>query len=476
MSSLFNSIRNNVLSVSFSQFASLLFNIITFGIAARALGIEDFGYFNFLLAGIGVLSKIIDLGVNPIVFRESAKDKEFDRYILPVLTYKLILILVIILSLNAFFQIYQFEYRKILIINFLVINIFLSNKYTTFRELLIVPYKVNLKMIVPATIVFIDNILLLILTMFLGYFEDKLLTFSFFYLVSNLPGTIIIVLLLKNYVKLKLNFNFEKFKYIFIKSLPIWGYVILTILLMQSDIILLKYLKSETEVGIYSAALRLSMPLIIIPSAVTMSIFPIIIQRREKGISNSEIVETVLKVLAILAILFFLFIYINSDLIITIIFGDNYLLASEPLLYLLLSMIFIFTNYFLLDYFTANDLQKLNLWYASIQIVVVVPFYFLLIPILSYNGAAIAKLFSFFVGSIFLFWNLIKYHKVNGYLFKLISWILFSVIITLILPILFTPVVKFLIISLISVLFLFIFKVLSRREIVLIKNLFMSGK
>ena len=127
MSSLFNSIRNNVLSVSFSQFASLLFNIITFGIAARALGIEDFGYFNFLLAGIGVLSKIIDLGVNPIVFRESAKDKEFDRYILPVLTYKLILILVIILSLNAFFQIYQFEYRKILIINFLVINIFLSN-------------------------------------------------------------------------------------------------------------------------------------------------------------------------------------------------------------------------------------------------------------------------------------------------------------------------------------------------------------
>ena len=476
MHSLLNSIRNNVLSVSFSQFASLLFNIITFGIAARALGIEDFGYFNFLLAGIGVLSKIIDMGVNPIVFRESSKNKEFDNYILPALTYKLILIIVIILLLNSFLLISQFEIRKILIINFLVINIFLSNKYTTFRELLIVPYKVNLKMIVPATIVFMDNILLLVLTMFLGYFEDKLLTFSFFYLVSNLPGTIIILFLLKSYVKLNINFDFEKFKYVFIKSLPIWGYVLLTILLMQSDIILLKYLKSETEVGIYSAALRLSMPLIIIPSALTMSVFPIIIDRREKGNSNSEIVETLLKILGVLAILFFLFIFINSKLIITIIFGDNYLLASEPLFYLLLSMIFIFTNYFLLDYFTANDLQKLNLWYAGIQILVVIPSYFFLIPLLSYNGAAIAKLISFLVGSIFLFWNLRKHHNINGYLYKMILWISFSVMITLIFPLWFTPFLKFVILSIISILFLFVFKVLSRREILLIKNIFMSGK
>ncbi|MCO6473126.1 MAG: oligosaccharide flippase family protein, partial [Melioribacteraceae bacterium] len=60
----------NIFSLTFGQGLPLVFNFVIFVIAARALGVENFGLFSSAIAIVGILSKFVDLGIEPIVFRE----------------------------------------------------------------------------------------------------------------------------------------------------------------------------------------------------------------------------------------------------------------------------------------------------------------------------------------------------------------------------------------------------------------------
>ncbi|MAT58415.1 MAG: hypothetical protein CMF23_10635 [Ignavibacteriae bacterium] len=210
MSFTIKSVRNNLFSVTFAQFASFFLNIITFGIIARVLSVEDYGKFNYLLAIVGFTAKFIDLGINPIVLRESAKNNRFSEYIGSVFYVKSLLIILLLVFVNIFsFLVINTMTEKILL-NLLIINIFFSNKYTNIRELLVIPYKICLKMEFPMILVLIDNILLLIISIFLKESEHALLYFGLIYLGTNIPSNVIlfIVLIKKNEIKFLFNKDF----------------------------------------------------------------------------------------------------------------------------------------------------------------------------------------------------------------------------------------------------------------------------
>ncbi|MDP3581904.1 MAG: oligosaccharide flippase family protein, partial [Ignavibacteria bacterium] len=50
--------------------------MIAIVIVVRFLGVDNYGRFSSLLAIVGILARVVDFGIEPIVFREFAKDKD----------------------------------------------------------------------------------------------------------------------------------------------------------------------------------------------------------------------------------------------------------------------------------------------------------------------------------------------------------------------------------------------------------------
>lgn len=64
----------NIISITGSQILSLILFMITFGYIARYLEVTEFGLFNYWLAVIGILAKLMDFGFGPIVFESVQKE------------------------------------------------------------------------------------------------------------------------------------------------------------------------------------------------------------------------------------------------------------------------------------------------------------------------------------------------------------------------------------------------------------------
>lgn len=423
MKTKYKSIRNNIFSITFAQILSLIFNIITFGIAARILSVSDFGLFNYNLAIIGFTAKIIDLGINPIVFRETSKNNAYDKYLGSALATKFLLIILLIVIINTYAVFARLATTTVVLLNLFAINIFFSNKYTNIRELLITPYKTTLRMSIPMILILLDNVLLLLLTLSLNFFNNKLITFAFFYVIANLPSTIILFWLLIKKEKIHFKFEAKLIKSLILTAFPIYGYVVLNIIYKQLDVILLGSIKGADAVAIYSAAVRLSSPFVIFASAITMTFFPIIVKKLENKENINNIVSSVIKILIAFSFTIAMLIVFNAKIILYLVFGEKYIYAELPLQLLITVMTFSFLNFFLVDLLTALNKQKYNFIYAAILLAITTPLYFILLPKFSYNGAALTKLFAIFIGTIFLIYNTMKKVSLNINLIRFILWI-----------------------------------------------------
>lgn len=414
-------IRNSTFIVFVSQFVSLVLNIFTIGIAARYLGVENYGMFNYLLAIVGIGAKVLDFGFNPIIFREHSKHNNSKSFISSVILIRSLSIIIIVILFCFLAYILGLDELKIFLVALLAFNILLSNKFTNLRELVTIPFKVNFRMHIPMLIVILDNVLLLIFVILMPYFNGGLIYFTVVYLLANLPGMIILFLFMNKIYKFEFILDRKELSYLFRESYPLMGYIIIAFLYSQIDIILLQSLSGSLSVGVYSSALRLILPLKIIPNTIVISLFPIIVNNIKNEKSNQIIVNLIAKLFLLFSIIFISFIVITSNEIILIIFGIEYVDAAIPLTILSCTVFFDFFSFFVLDIFTAYGKQKFN--FRFIFLITIFLFFsnLILIPVFGSSGAALSKFLVGFIGFAFLVFLLksqikIKFQTINKYI------------------------------------------------------------
>ncbi len=417
-------IRNNIFFISFGQVISFLLNIITFGIVARVLEVEAFGKFNYALAIIGFSAKIIDLGLNPIILRETTKNKNYNEYVGSAFYLKTTLIGLFFVILNVYLWLDNIGIEEKVLFNLFTLNIFFSGKYTNIRELLITPYKATINMNIPMLLILLDSVLLLGFTALLRANRYALIQFTVIYVASNIPSTFILLYLLKAKQKIKFVFNSGVLLKVIKMSLPVYGYVILMIIFGQSDIILLRTINNNYAVGLYSSAVRLTNPFIIFASAITSTFFPIIVKKKEDRQNIDANISFIVSLLIMLSFIIFIFLFFHSQEIILLVFGSKFLFASKALRFLSVSLIFSFLNFFLIDLFTAVGKQKLNFVYGILLNLISLPAYIFVLPVYSYVGAGAVKLISVVVGTIFLVLFLLRFVKLKISLLRFMGWAL----------------------------------------------------
>lgn len=386
--------------MSVGQGLSLVITFFSITLAAVRLGVSDFGLFSSINAIIVVVSKVTDLGFAPIVIREGTKNIKDFRLLNTSLTLRLIILIPGFIAFNIFSVLFRVENITILLSNIMFLNLIVSLKYQNIRELLDTIFKIDLKMHYSTIVSLLDNFLFLFAVIIMPLFSGGIYYVTLTYVLSNVPGFFIVLLILKRKYRFRYKVCFHQYKWLLQESLPMWGFVLLTAVFQQIDLIFLKYFDSNYASGIYSAAMRLSITLIIIPNVISTTVFPLIMKNKSADPSkNFRLIRLVYKILFFIAFCIAVICTFEAEKIVTILFGNAFSPAAVPMVLLLWSQVFLFYNYFSVDIFTAYNSQKYNFLYAIIVMVINIVLMVFLIPYYSYTGIATAKILSSMLGS-----------------------------------------------------------------------------
>ena len=203
------------------------------------------------------------------------------------------------------------------------------------------------------------------------------------------------------------------------KGLPITGSVLITMLLMKSDIIIISNFMDDISAGIYSAPIRLVSQVSILLNLISFNLIP---KLRFKFISKPD--KNALKLYLstwlfslIIAILFFIF----SPYIIRFGFGNEY--ASSLKLLPLMSIIVFFNGILLTDNAFLNfyNLRNIIFYKNLISLVLNILLNILFIPKFGLQGVLLALLISTIFNSCggILFKKDLYYHYKNLFLPKI---------------------------------------------------------
>ncbi|MBK9098360.1 MAG: flippase [bacterium] len=380
----------------------MLITLVSVTLIARNLGVEQYGLFSSIVALTVLVSKFIDIGFGPIVFRETSKKDSTSDLLNTAFSLRIILLLGLFLVYNTFALITKLDHRELLLSNILFLNIIFSSKYMNFRELLEVLFKVNLNMFSVMLFNTIDSIALLIFVFLMPYIGGGLEYLVIVYVIANVPGFLLLVISLRKKYHYKFSFSFQQGVWLIKEAFPLFGTVILTTAFQQLDVLLLRSLDSEYSVGLYSAALRLTVPLGIIPQALITTIFPLIVRGRETGsASTMPATRLVYKILFLFSFSISFIITFKAEYIIKLIFGGEYSDAYLPMTILFWSILFTYFNTFTLNLLTVYNKQKYNFFATMLIVAVQILLVIILTPIYSYSGVAIARVAAGAAGTIF---------------------------------------------------------------------------
>jgi O-antigen/teichoic acid export membrane protein len=170
---------------------------------------------------------------------------------------------------------------------------------------------------------------------------------------------------------------------------------IVVTLYMRIDQLMIKAMLGETEVGIYAAAVRISEAFYFLPSLITASLFPAILNAKKLSLQRyQQRLQQLYTFMVWLALGIALPMTFAADWLIVILFGKTYVAAGQVLVVHAWSMIFVFLGVASGKWFLAENLIMLTFWRTMLGVIVNIVLNVMLIPSHGLMGAAWATLFS----------------------------------------------------------------------------------
>lgn len=303
---------------------------------ARHLGPKDFGTLNFGIAVMSILLPLANFGLNGIVANSIAKNEKFrNTYVITAGVIKAC-IGIVLYSLFTFISSFVFDETTFWIIAILNLNILLQpftvlqiecealGKGSAFA-------KRSLWGIVVSNSLKILGVL----------FTQSLLFYAFCTILEYLVTYFALSFNRVKALSLK-NFNFKIARSYMKRS---W-YLIISglagMIYLKIDQVMLNWLHTEYEVGIYSVAARLSEVWYFIPVTIASGIFPQLTKNKNNPEKYREILKKLFVSMSIISIAITVLVLLLGEKIIPLLFGQEYL-GSIPILNIhILSGIFVF--------------------------------------------------------------------------------------------------------------------------------------
>lgn len=381
---------------------------------ARYLGPESFGIFSYSLAFTSIFAGFAKLGLDGIIVRELLNYPEKRETYLGTAFWLKILGALFVMGLMA------------------VIVLFTSNDSTTnlfifiiavglvFQSFEVVEFYFQSQVL--AKIISICKVIQLVLSSIIKiYLVLTKAELIWFVLVTAFDA---LSLAVSYYFAYKLqkkpnfykHFDFSIAKQLLKDSWPLIFTAIVVMIYMRIDQIMIKEMLGEYEVGIYSAAVRLSEAFYFIPMLMSASLFPAILSaKRQSAELYNKRFQQLYTVMAWMAIAIAIPMTFLSNWLILILFGQPYYEAGNVLMIHIWAGLFVFIGAASGKWYISENLQHYTLINTSVGAVLNVGLNFILIPKYGVVGAAYSTLISYGVAAYFMsaVWKVSRAHFIK---------------------------------------------------------------
>lgn len=402
-----NTIQNiakNVSVLGISSIATSLLGFFLLIYIARYLGEVEYGKYCFALSFTALFMIFSNIGINNLIIREIARNKEqISEYLTNVLLIRFLLSFLafglVVISINLLNYPRDITYA----VYFFGIYNILSWLELTFRSI----FQAFEKLEYDAIVLIVGKIILLILSLFAIYQDFDLIKLAYVFILSSaLSLTLSAVLLLIKIAVPKPKIDFTLWKVLLIGSIPFSINILFSVLFFQIDTVMLSILKDNTSVGIYSAAYNPLLALGVIPSVFIAAIYPVMSRFFVSSKNSLDILaELASKYMAIIGFPASIICFVLADQFIELFYADQFSasIASFQILafFIPLRWVSVVTGTFL----TSINKQGYRTLCIGVSAFLNIILNAVMIPRLGYIGASIATVLS----EVFLYFIIIYF-------------------------------------------------------------------
>jgi O-antigen/teichoic acid export membrane protein len=381
---------------------------------ARKLGGEDFGKLSFAYSFAGICFIVADFGLSTLLIRNVSRQKELTReYVGNILALKIVLSFICISVIGLFVLFTDYPADVITILMIFGGVIFFKALVDFFCAVFNAHERMDIEALLKGAnhiLLFISGIVILIV----GYGLFGLANvFLAAYLISSIIGFYMVYVCIS---EIRPCFNMNFWKQILRESSPLALTVIFTVIYFKIDVVMLSLIRGDnSEIGWYSAAMRLIELVGVLPALVVSAIFPIVSSLYKESIDSlKNVFKISFRYLLAIALPIAVGTLLLSEHLIYTIYGEEYVKTIPALEILSLAIVFIFVNYILMNILVAVDQQKTNAIMAGMCVFVNIVLNIWLIPRYGYLGAGSATVITELVLFAFGLYYVAKYVcKVN---------------------------------------------------------------
>lgn len=392
-------LKNTDINKAIKNIAWLFFDkIIRMGIGvfvvillARYLGPEQFGLFNYTTALIALFGAFSALGLNAIVTRDLVVRLDKEKILATAFGLKMLssVVAYIALGISIYFLRADEALSKSLTL-VMGLTLFFSTsdiiKYW-FESQVASKYTVNVENTAFLFFSLIKIILIflkapLIVFAYVVTLEAFVVFLGLFYIYSRNDNV------LKQWL-----FSTQEAKYLLSESWPLIISSAAWVIYTKIDQIMIGQMLDDKQVGLYSAASRLSEVANFLPTIIAFSVIPIILKLKNVNLPlYNKHFQQLYYITVSLMVGVAVITTLSSGLIIYILYGSEYLASAKVLS--IHFWIVVFTSLAIVSgrYLVNDGLQKLTMYRHLLGVVINVPLNYVLIPEYGIEGAAAASL------------------------------------------------------------------------------------
>ena len=380
-------IAKNTFWLFFGEIIGRLLKLFIIVFATRKLGVEGWGLFAYSLSFISFFYFLGDFGVNTFLTREMSKDNASrHKYLSTAIILKVTLLatfFIVSLIIGPHIGRIRLPFTTILVFS----TFFVSE---SLREFAMSINRSLQKMENEGLSKVLINLTITVVGIILVAKNHTSISLAIAYMIGSAISTFFIFWSIRSEFKnIEWKFSKTDFKTIYDFS---WPLIILGFftLVFSIDSIMLGQIRSESEVGLYAASQRLVQFASIIPTFISISIFPILAKRDSNQENPIRVFEKIMTIVMAIALPITIGGIFFSAEIVRIILGPQYIQAVPVLRVLMGTILALFPDMMLNNLIYSKNLQKIFLKTTSFGLGLNLILNVLLIPKFGAVGAAIS--------------------------------------------------------------------------------------
>ena len=409
-------VAKNTFWLAVSNFGGRFIRAAVVVYAARVLGPAEWGVFNYVITIVAFLTLFVDSGISQVMIRDRAQAKdETAKHSLTATTVRLKLGLVLAGAALILFvapllpTADEFTRTKASVLYPIVVFIML---FDSIREFCHAVFRSEEHMQWEAISFGVTNVLILVFGTVLLLVHPTVRGFTLGYAFGTAGGAVVALIFARRYLgNVMSGFSWPIAKRLF---RSIWPYTVsgaLGMLMINTDIVMLGWLRSSEEVGLYAGPQRIIQLIYLIPAIVSVSILPVfarlVVQSREK---MTRAIERIVSAVYMAALPIAVGGIIVALPLIELLFGDAFTRSAAPLRILLLTLLADFSAVLMCNILLTYDRQRNIAVYSAIGGLTNVSLNILLIPRYGIIGCAFATLAAQLVSNAYLQHTVRKLH------------------------------------------------------------------